>query len=53
LILTSREVSLEEAEKFALTHGFSYYETSAQSGDKVEEVFKNVAERIVKMIDAR
>jgi hypothetical protein len=36
-------VSTEEAEKFATTHGFAYYETSAQSGYKVEEVFKAIA----------
>ena len=47
----SREVSTEEGEKFAQTHGFQYYETSAQNGHRVEEVFKTVAERIVKMIE--
>lgn len=43
----------DEAEKFAATHGFAYYETSSQNGHRVEDVFKNAAEKIVKMIELK
>lgn len=43
-------MSYEEGEAFAKKYGFEFFETSAQSGDKVEEVFKLLATKIVKKI---
>lgn len=45
-----REVSYEEGEKFAHVNGFMFFETSAQTGEKVEEAFKTVAKKIVTKI---
>lgn len=48
-----REVSYEDGEKFAQMNGFTFFETSAQTGEKVEEVFKNIAKRIVAKIESK
>ena len=45
-----REVSYEQGEKFAQVNGFMFFETSAQTGEKVEEAFKTVAKKIVTKI---
>lgn len=41
-----REVSYEEASKFAEENGLIYMETSAKNGDNVEEVFVTTAKKI-------
>jgi Ras-related protein Rab-2A len=51
--LFRREISFEEGEAFAKKNGFEFFETSAQSGDKVEDVFRMLATRIVKKIETR
>jgi Ras-related protein Rab-2A len=49
----SREITTEEAEKWAKDHGvFAYVETSAKSGAGVERAFREVAERIYQGIEA-
>lgn len=52
-LIYSREISTEEAQKVANANGLEYFETSAQSGSRVEDAFKSVAERIIKMIDSQ
>jgi small GTP-binding protein len=48
-----REITTEEAEKWANDHGvFAYVETSAKSGAGVERAFREVAERIYQGIEA-
>ena len=46
-----REVSFEEADKFAHDHKLIYIEASAKTGEKVEEVFLETARDILKNID--
>lgn len=48
----SREVSYEEAAQLASNYGISYMECSAKSGDNIEGVFGQLAERMkAKFID--
>lgn len=48
-----REVSYEEGEKFANLNGFLFFETSAQSGEKVQEMFHSVGKKIVSKIETK
>lgn len=48
-----REVSYEEGEKFAISNGYTFFETSAQTGEKVDELFKSVAKKIVLKIESK
>ena len=48
-----REISYEDGEKFAAMNGFAFFETSAQTGEKVEEVFKTIAKKIVGKIESK
>ena len=44
-----REVSREEGESFARQHAFDFFlETSAKTGDQVENVFLDIAESLIK-----
>eukprot|EP01086_Lenisia_limosa_P011593 TRINITY_DN3781_c0_g1_i1.p1 TRINITY_DN3781_c0_g1~~TRINITY_DN3781_c0_g1_i1.p1 ORF type:complete len:208 (+),score=16.96 TRINITY_DN3781_c0_g1_i1:179-802(+) len=43
---TQRDVSFDEASKFAKANGLLYMETSAMTGKNVESVFQTVAEHI-------
>ena len=49
-LLSRREVPGVEAKDLAEKHGFAYFETSALSGDKIEETFMNTAEQVYKGI---
>ena len=46
-----REVSKEEGQDLAERYGIEFYETSAKTGENVEELFKNSADEIAKNID--
>lgn len=46
----SRDVTREEAEEFAREHGLTFLETSAKSGENVEEAFLQTAQQIYQKI---
>ena len=46
-LFKSRVISREEALLFAGKHNLPYFETSAKVGINVEEVFRDVADRIL------
>ena len=46
----SRDVTREEAEEFAAEHGLTFLETSAKSGENVEEAFLQTAQQIFQKI---
>eukprot|EP00462_Mataza_sp_D1_P017797 CAMPEP_0175151642 /NCGR_PEP_ID=MMETSP0087-20121206/18639_1 /TAXON_ID=136419 /ORGANISM="Unknown Unknown, Strain D1" /LENGTH=167 /DNA_ID=CAMNT_0016437921 /DNA_START=105 /DNA_END=608 /DNA_ORIENTATION=- len=46
-----RQVTETEAKKWAVSHGFEYFETSAQTGDNVNEMFDTVFRGILKGIE--
>ena len=41
----------EQGEQFAKENGFGYYETSAQSGEGVEELFGGVGTNVLTMLE--
>ena len=41
-----RQVDSETARSFAELHGFQYFETSAKTGSKIDDVFLSIAEEI-------
>ena len=41
-----REVSYEEGQSYAKTHGYNFYETSALTGEKVKEAFDDIFEQL-------
>ena len=45
-----REVTKEEGKELADKYGLEFYETSAKTGENVEELFYNSAEEIAKKI---
>jgi Ras-related protein Rab-2A len=45
-------VSYDEGEKFANVNGFMFFETSAQTGEKVDELFQSVAKKIITKIES-
>lgn len=47
----SREVSYEEAKKLADKHGFSYFETSAKTGENVDSVFESMGTKILNQVE--
>lgn len=47
-----REVTREEAERLALRYGFDFMETSAKTGDNVEELFRFVSEKVIRLIES-
>jgi small GTP-binding protein len=51
-LASSREVAHEEAEALACRFGMPYRETSAKTGECVEEVFVGLAETVVKQREA-
>ncbi|EAX91990.1 Ras family protein [Trichomonas vaginalis G3] len=51
-LLSKREVPFVEANDLATQHNFAYYETSALSGDKLEETFLKTAEKVYNTVSA-
>ena len=49
----SREVNKEEALKFAKLKGLPYFETSALTGENVEEIFKEISNKLIKRAKER
>ena len=49
--LNEREVSYEEGKKYAESKGYNFYETSAKSGEHVEEEIKNKKEKLYKTFE--
>ncbi|KAJ2220210.1 Ras- protein Rab-14 [Coemansia sp. RSA 485] len=45
-----RQVSQEEAERYAKEHEMMFVETSAKTGDRVEQTFLQLAEKIVHLV---
>ena len=43
----NREVTASEAQKWAKNRGYEYFETSANTGDKVNEAFETLFARVV------
>ena len=50
--LNEREVSYEEGKKYAESKGYNFYETSAKSGEHVEEAFNDIFEQLYKTFEA-
>ena len=46
--LNEREVQFKEAEKFWKEQGYKYFETSAKTGENVEQTIKTLVEMVVK-----
>ncbi len=46
-----RQVNTEEGQELADKYGMQFYETSAKTGENVEEIFVNSADEIAKKID--
>ena len=42
----ARQVTQDEGEEYAANYGLKYFETSAQSGKNVDEIFKKAIEQI-------
>lgn len=49
-LTSQRAVSTEEAEEWAKQQEFAYYETSALSGDRVDDTFMKTAQKVFEMI---
>ncbi|CAD8212269.1 unnamed protein product [Paramecium octaurelia] len=47
-----REVKTEEARRYAQKQGFAYFETSAKTGENVDNVFETMANQVLKKIDS-
>ena len=47
-----REVSYEEGKQYAESKGFNFYETSAKTGEHVEEAFNDIFEQLYKTFEA-
>jgi Ras-related protein Rab-1A len=43
-LISDRQVSKEEAEKFAENEGMIYYEASAKNNSKVDTIFRNLSD---------
>jgi small GTP-binding protein len=45
-LVTEREVSQEQIDKFVSLNNYIYYEASAKAGDNVDEIFSKLAEKL-------
>ena len=48
---TSREVTYEEGEQFAKSRGCNFYETSAATGENIQEVFNDIFEQLYMLFE--
>jgi Ras-related protein Rab-2A len=51
-LATKRVVTTEEGAEFARTHGLNFVETSAKTGDNVEEAFLTTAREIYRKMSS-
>jgi Ras-related protein Rab-2A len=51
-MIERREVTLEEAQKMAVKHGFEYFETSAKTGENVDVVFERMTAKVLGAIES-
>ena len=49
-LVDKRKVTFDEGQEFAINQGIIFMETSAKTGDGVEEIFKKSAQEIKKRI---
>jgi len=49
---SKREISKEEAEGFAASHGLLYIETSAKTNENVDMCFNSLAEQVLQRIES-
>ena len=49
--LDDRDISTEDAKKFAQENNFKYFETSAKSGIGVDELFREIVNQILEKKD--
>ena len=52
-LIEDRSISKEEAEILAKSLNLNYFETSALTGDNIDNSFKNIAETLLKNLKAR
>ena len=46
-----RKITYEEGKKYAESKGYNFYETSAKSGDHIEEAFNDIFEQLYKTFE--
>ena len=51
--LDDRDISKEDAKKFAQEHNYKYFETSAKSGVGVDELFREIVNQILEKKDKK
>ena len=49
--VNDRKISYEEGKKYAESKGYNFYETSAKSGDNIEEAFNDIFEQLYKTFE--
>jgi len=49
--VTDRKISYEEGKKYAESKGYNFYETSAKSGEHIEEAFNDIFEQLYKTFE--
>ena len=50
--VNDRKITYEEGKKYAESKGYNFYETSAKSGDHIEEAFNDIFEQLYKTFEA-
>ena len=49
--VNDRKITYEEGKKYAESKGYNFYETSAKSGDHIEEAFNDIFEQLYKTFE--
>ena len=49
--VNDRKITYEEGKKYAESKGYKFYETSAKSGDHIEEAFNDIFEQLYKTFE--
>jgi len=49
--VNDRKISYEEGKKYAESKGYNFYETSAKSGEHIEEAFNDIFEQLYKTFE--